>query len=185
MSVHNFDPFPELETKHFRLRRLTEQDKYDIFSFRSDAEVMRFIPRPAAQSPEDVLPVLEMINNGINSGSSINWGICNKEDNKVIGIIGFVKINTVNQRAEVGYVLHRSHHRKGIIHETLNSIIDFGFETMKLNAIEAIVDPENIPSFALLEKNNFKREGLLRDNNFHDGKYSDTYIYSLLKRERD
>lgn len=185
MSELSFNPFPVLETPRFFLRKISENDASDIFAFRSDEQVMRYIPRPVAKKPEDILIVVEMINTGIANNQSINWGICDKNTNKLIGIIGYVRMNFTNQRAEVGYVLHRDYHRRGIMNEALKAVIDYGFKGMNLNCIEAIIHPRNEGSIALIEKNNFKREGLLRDFNYHNEVFSDAYVYSLLKREYD
>jgi len=179
----NFTPFPELFTNRFHLKRITREHINDIFSFRSDEEVMHYIPRPLAKTPKDVLSVIEKIDVGINNNESINWGICDKTNHKLLGIIGYVRMNKENHRAEVGYVLHKDYHRKGIMNECLRAVIDYGFETMRLNAIEAIIDPKNIPSVQLAQKNNFKRDGLLREFTFHHNTFSDAFVYSILRSE--
>jgi ribosomal-protein-alanine N-acetyltransferase len=52
-------------------------------------------------------------------------------------------------------------------------VVVYGFREMKLNRIEATVDPENVRSVRLLETCGFIREGLLRrryhsKDDFHD-----------------
>ena len=51
-----------------------------------------------------------------------------------------------------------------------------------LHSIEAIIDPENHSSARILEKNGFIKEAHLVENEFFDGKFIDTVIYSILKR---
>ena len=40
-----FTPYPLIETKRLKMRKLTDDDAHDVFLMRSDPEVMRYIPR--------------------------------------------------------------------------------------------------------------------------------------------
>ncbi|MDO8550886.1 MAG: GNAT family protein [Ignavibacteria bacterium] len=51
---------------------------------------------------------------------------------------------------------------------------------MKLHSIEGTVNPNNLPSIKLLEKNNFIREAYFKENFYYNGKFLDTAIYSLI-----
>ena len=53
---------------------------------------------------------------------------------------------------------------------------------MKLHSIEAVTDPENYASWGLLEKNGFIREGHFKEDCFWQGKYLDSFVYSLLTK---
>lgn len=68
------------------------------------------------------------------------------------------------------------------MHEALEAVIDFGFENMGLNRIEAVVYPENDASMNVLQKHNFKKEGLLEEYTFYRDKFQDLYMFSLLKK---
>lgn len=179
----NFTPFPELSTERLVLKQIVKTDAADIFKFRSDEEVMRFIPRPVAKTIEDAEKVIDLVTEAITTLSGINWGIHLKEKTELIGMIGYVKIHKDNARAEVGYVLHRDHHSKGIIHEALQAVLNYGFNNMKLNSIEAVINPENSRSINAIEKMNFMREGHFREFTFHNNKFSDALIYSKLKSD--
>lgn len=180
----NFTPFPELESKRLRLGRITASHLSDVFEIRSNPETMRFIPRPVAKTLSDVQMLLDMIDEGIKLNERINWGLFLKDSNKLIGIAGYVKINVNNARAEVGYVLNPAFHTKGYMKEALDVILSYGFNQLNFNCIEAIIDPENAASINVVEKQNFKREGLLRDFTWHNEKFSDALLYSKLKREQ-
>ena len=60
------------------------------------------------------------------------------------------------------------------------AILKYGFNTLKLHSVEAIVNPDNMQSIRVLEKNNFVKEAHFKENYFHEGKFKDTVIYSLL-----
>lgn len=179
----NFTPFPTMETERLLLRRITNEDVPDIFAFRSDPEVMKYIPRPVAKTQEDVLPVLEMINNGIEKNESINWAMADKETNRLIGMIGYPRMDLAHHRAEVGYVLHPGYHGKGLMQEALKSVIGYGFEGMNLHSISAIIDAENAASEKVLERFGFRKEAHFREDFLHNGKFRDSIYYGLLASE--
>ena len=143
---------------------------------------MKYIPRPLAKTKEDALAHIAMIEENIVNNTGINWAITIKENPKLIGIIGHFKISTENYRAEIGYMLLPEFNGKGYMSEAIKAVLAYGFEQMNLHSIEAIIDPENIASERVLQKNGFVKEAHILENELWDGKFLDTVIYSLLKR---
>jgi len=179
----NFAPFPTLETERLQLRRLINEDVNEIFALRSDQEVMKYIPRPLAKTKEDAMAHISMINEKIDSNEGINWAITFKDNPKLIGIIGHYRIKPEHYRAEIGYMLLSEYQGKGIISEAINEVVNYGFEVMQLHSIEAIIDPENLASARVLQKNGFVKEAHLKENEYYDGKFLDTVIYSILNEK--
>jgi ribosomal-protein-alanine N-acetyltransferase len=70
--------------------------------------------------------------------------------------------------------------RKGLMTEVLEVIIDYRFNRMNLNRIESLMGTENIPSLRLIDKDNFIKEGLLRQHYYSSGKYEDSILFSKL-----
>lgn len=182
MIAINFQPFPNLETDRLFLRRVSSTDVEGMFALRSNPETMQYVPRPLATSKEDILVHIAMIDEKIESNIGINWAITMKGNPKLIGIIGHYKISIENQRAEIGYMLLPEFHGKGIITEAIKVVVKYGFEEMQLHSIEAIIDPRNYGSEKALQKSGFVKEAHLLENEFYDGEFLDTVIYSLLKR---
>lgn len=182
MLTINFTPFPNLETERLLLRRVNENDVNEIFALRSNPETMKYIPRPLVKSIDDALEHIAMIDAKIESNEGINWAITYKDNPKLIGIIGHYKIKPEHFRAEVGYMLLPEYKGKGIISEAIKEVVNYGFNEMKLHSIEAIIDPENFGSARVLEKNNFVKEAHLKENEFYEGRFLDTVIYSILNK---
>jgi ribosomal-protein-alanine N-acetyltransferase len=116
----------------------------------------------------------------LQKNEGITWGIALKNHNVLIGTIGYWKIVKEHYRAEIGYLLHPEYQGKGLMQEAMSAVIDYGFNTMQLHSLEANVNPGNADSIKLLEKNNFLREAWFRENYFYNGKFIDSFIYSLL-----
>lgn len=180
MLNFNFTPFPVIETERLILRRITNDDVNEVFELRSNPETMKYIPRPLVKTTEDALEHVAMIEEKITSNIGINWGITLKGDSKVLGIIGYYRMQPENYRAEIGYMLLPEYHGKGIIPEAVNRLIAYGFDDLKLHSIEAVIDPENLASEKVLQKCGFVKEAHLKEAEFYEGKFLDKVIYSLL-----
>lgn len=180
MLNFNFTPFPVIETERLILRRITNDDVNEIFELRSNPETMKYIPRPLVKTTEDALEHIAMIEEKIVSNVGINWGITLKGSSKVLGIIGYYRMQPENYRAEIGYMLLPDFHGKGIISEAVKRLIAYGFDDLKLHSIEAVIDPENAASEKVLQKCGFVKEAHLKEAEFYEGKFLDKVIYSLL-----
>ena len=86
-------------------------------------------------------------------------------------------------RGEIGYALKPEYWGKGFMTEALKTIIDFGFHKMNLHSIEANVNPKNQKSKKLLKRLGFRKEAYFRENYLFEGKFLDSEIYSLLKKD--
>lgn len=177
-----FTPFPILETNRLSLRRIVKEDVLEIFALRSNKKTMKYVPRPLAINHKDALAHIAIIEERIINNEGINWAITLKDNPKLIGIIGHYKIKPENFRAEVGYMLLPEYHGKGIITEAVKEVVKYGFNVMKLHSIEAIIDPGNLASEKVLQKNGFIKEAHLKENEFYNGRFLDTVIYSLLNK---
>lgn len=182
MLTINFTPFPNLETERLLLRRVNENDANEIFALRSNPETMKYIPRPLVKSIDDALEHIAMIDAKIENNEGINWAITYKDNPKLIGIIGHYRIKPEHFRAEVGYMLLPEYNGKGIISEAIKEVVNYGFNAMKLHSIEAIIDPENFGSERVLQKCGFVKEAHLKENEFYEGRFLDTVIYSKLNK---
>lgn len=183
MDSINFAPFPHLSTERLTLRQVVTTDVSDIFSLRSDGRVMEFLDRPLLKTIDDSRQLIKTITDGINNNEAITWAINLKNDPKLIGTIGFWRIIKEHFRAEIGYLLHPDYQGKGIMQEAVEEVLDFGFRTLKLHSIEANVNPNNLASIKLLERNQFVKEAYFKENYYYDGKFLDTVIYSLINME--
>ena len=182
MLTINFHPFQNLESERLLLRRLNDDDVNEVLELRGNPEVMKYVPRPLINTKEEALAHIALIEDKVVNNIGINWAITLKGNSKMIGIMGHYRIQPENYRAEIGYMLLPQYHGKGIITEAVKIVVQYGFEQMQLHSIEAVIDPKNIASEKVLQKNGFVKEAHLLENEFYDGKFLDTVIYSLLKR---
>ncbi len=178
----NFNSFPVLHTNRLLLRIITKNDADDLFVLRSNKKIMQFIDRPMATSIKDSLEYIEKMETSLKDKNGITWGITLQNNTALIGTIGFWRIVSEHYRAEIGYMLHSNFHGKGIMQEAIETILDYGFRKIKLHSVEANVNPANVASVKLLEKNGFIKEAHFKENYYYNGKFLDSVIYSLLAK---
>ncbi len=162
------------------LRSIRDNDENEIFKLRSDDRVMKLLDRPQAKSTDDARVLINKIKDGITKNEGITWGIALKHDSKLIGTIGYWRIVKEHFRGEIGYLLHVDFQKMGIMQEALLKVLDYGFEIMKLHTVEANVNPNNLSSINLLDRNHFIREAYFKENYYYNGRFLDTAIYSLI-----
>lgn len=178
----NFTSFPQLNTERLMLRQVMPTDAENVMKIRGNDAAMRFIPRPRAKTIEDALGVIEMLTTGINEGKSINWAICNIENQaEIFGIMGYVNFYPEEYKAELGYMLHPDYWGKGYINEAIKVVEQYGFEKIGINAIEAKIDPRNLNSLKILLQNNYHFDKLVEKAMVFEDEVLDSAYYLKTK----
>ena len=111
--------------------------------------------------------------------------LCFKKNNKeLIGGINISNIQrSVVQTCNIGYWLGEPNIKKGYMEESMRSIIPYIFKNLKINRIQAFTLNNNISSRKLLEKLNFKNEGVLREAMKINNVWEDHILYALLNSD--
>ncbi|MFC5269849.1 GNAT family N-acetyltransferase [Adhaeribacter terreus] len=174
------NPFTNLETERLILREVRETDAPEILFFRSDDTIMRFLDREKLKSEDEALEYIANTRKAVLENEGINWGICLKGSEKLIGTIGLWRFIKANHRAEIGYSLHPDYWNKGLMSEAMKVVLDYGFQTLKLHSIEANINPKNDASRKLLEKHGFVQEAYFRGDYYFQGEFLDSVIFSLI-----
>lgn len=181
MNKLPFTTYPYLETERLVLRKIDkEKDLADFFVLRSDAKVMKYIPRPVATDPQEVVDLINAGNEGYERGEMLSLAISLKETDTFIGVVGFYRINWENHRTEIGYILNPLHSGKGYVHEACSALINFAFEEIGFHSLEAVIHPDNIKSIHVVEKLGFVKEAHFKENELFNNEFIDTLVYSLL-----
>lgn len=175
---------PELNTDRLILRKLVKKDAKQIYSIWSDPKVTEYMNISAMHSVEEACEMIELLDHASRNEDGFRWAIVHKETGKVIGSCGFNHWQLEGAfRGEIGYELAASYWRKGYMTEAIQAMLHYGFETMGLNRIEALVDPRNNPSQQLLASLSFQCEGLLRQLQYTSTGYKDMQMHSILFEE--
>jgi len=175
-------PVPDLKTERLLIRCLRIEDAAALLEILSDHETVRYWGRPAMSRLEEAEAYTQENLDWMAQGHCLYWGLEEAGSGKMIGTCALLRMDLSNRRAEVGYLLHRSYWRKGIMTEALKRVIQYAFEELRLHRLEADTDPENLSSIQLLERFGFQHEGLFRDRWYVHGKWSDSLMLGLISR---
>jgi ribosomal-protein-alanine N-acetyltransferase len=85
------------------------------------------------------------------------WAVELKSEGKFIGFAGLKFLDDMNE-VDLGYRLMYDYWGKGIATEAAIACLDYGFNTLKLKRIIAMLLPDNIGSIRVLEKVGFHYE---------------------------
>ncbi|MCC6413854.1 MAG: GNAT family N-acetyltransferase [Saprospiraceae bacterium] len=179
--TYNFEPFPEITTPRLVLRQVVANDAPEVFFQRSDLRMSKYIGREPAKSIDEAVDFISRIQGMEKNGDAITWALTLHGDNTLIGTVCFWNLEPQNRRAEIGYGLHPDHWGKGLMHEAIGAVVQYGFEVMNLHSITANLTPENLASMAVLERSGFKREAYFKDRWWHltENRWEDAVAYTL------
>ena len=107
-----------------------------------------------------------------------------KEINEPIGTISVVDMDDLVEKAEIGYCIGRNWWHKGLMTETVQAVMDYLFDEVGFNRVEARHDPRNPNSGAVMRKCGMVYEGTSRQADRNNQGVCDVCRYGLLAEER-
>ena len=173
---------PTLDGPRIRLRPLCADDADALYALHSDSQVMRYWSRTAWTDRAESISHLERMAKAERDGD-IPWAIARREDDVLIGSLSLFQIVPEQARGMFGYALQSASWGHGFALEAARLGLAHAFSALRLERIEADIDPANQPSRRLAERLGFKQEGLLRRRWKVDSVWSDTVWYGLLREE--
>ena len=171
-----------LTTERLTLRPLNEGDVRSLFAIHSDPQSMRYWSAPIWKDEERGRTMVAR-DRDPTVGGHLRLGIELRSSAQLLGTCAFFEINEQCRRAEMGYMLASQAWGHGYMHEALVAFIDFGFQHVGLNRIEADTDPRNERSVKLLQRLHFVKEGHFRERWIVDAEVSDAAMFGLLRSD--
>lgn len=176
-------PTPTLETERLYLRPFTEADAEDLFALQSNAHVLRYWDSPPWVERSSVAKFLAGCEKMAEAGSGARLAMERKFDQTFVGWCTFNSWNPVFRSASLGYCLTEASWGHGYATEAARVLLQWAFDTLDLNRVQAETDTRNLGSARVLEKLGFVREGTLREDCVVNGVVSDSWVYGLLRRD--
>ncbi|MBK1897476.1 GNAT family N-acetyltransferase [Chryseobacterium paridis] len=166
----------KLETERLILKNIDENNVDDILRIRSNDVINKFVTRNSPKTNHDALDFILTIKKNTKNNQTVYLGISYKDQPKLIGTICLWNFSEDRSVAEVGYELLPDYHRKGIMSESLDAVLNYGFNELNLREIVAITHKDNENSIGLLLKHHFILEEGKEDEGFPEN-----IIFSLKK----
>ncbi len=183
MSIPNiYNKFPILKFNDVVLREFILEDVNHFFAYINHSKVKNFlsdddIPNTLGEAQKE----LGYWKNLFYQKYSVYWAVAEASSNKLIGTCGFNSWNVHHKRVEISYDLDFDYWNRGLMTRILNEICNFAFIKLDVYRIQATVLCENNASIRVLEKLDFKNEGLLKNYAVKDGRIKNSYMYAKTK----
>ena len=95
-------------------------------------------------------------------------------DGAFLGWCGLTRWNPDHRSASLGYCLRKAAWGQGYATEAARALLQWAFDALDLNRVQAGTDTRNTSSARVLEKLGFVREGTLREDCVVNGEVSDS-----------
>ncbi len=172
----------KLENETVLMRPLEARDSSAILDLAAAPEIAAntFVPHP--YPPEAASEFIQKGQEGWRSGEAYVFGIIEKSSQRFSGCMGIHPAPEHN-RAEVGYWIGLPFWGRGLATAALRLLLQFGFETLKLNRVEAGHFDYNPASGRVMQKAGMRREGLRRQYVLHREEYKDLVWYAIVRED--
>ncbi|PWI20758.1 GNAT family N-acetyltransferase [Streptomyces sp. Act143] len=174
---------PVLHTARLRLRPFTGADTDPLFALHSSVYVLRYWDSPPWTERSRAERFIAVCQKMADEGSGARMAIDRASDGAFVGWIGLTGWNPDYRSATLGYVLDDAVWGQGYATEAAQAVLQWAFDTLDLNRVQAETDTRNAASARVLEKVGFLREGTLREDCVVNGEVSDSWVFGLLRRE--
>jgi ribosomal-protein-alanine N-acetyltransferase len=173
----------DLKSSRLILRELTWEDLLFIHHLHSQPEVDEYNTLGIPRDIEDTKKVMEPIigNREARIRKIYGWVIIERKSHRNLGMAGMSVTADRFNMGEIYYKFLPIFWGKGYATETSRTLIEFGFEKLKLHRIEAGVATDNKRSIRVLEKSGMTCEGIRRKILPIRGEWKDNYHYAIVE----
>jgi RimJ/RimL family protein N-acetyltransferase len=163
------------------LRPVEREDVPFILPWMNDPDVTRTLRfyRPMNREAEEAF-----LDHIYKSETDLVLGITVKQDDRLIGLTGLHQMDFKNRHASFGITIgEKGEWGKGYGTEATALMVRHAFGTLNLNRVWLHVYECNGPAIQIYEKIGFRREGVLRQEHYREGRYWDTISMALLRED--
>ncbi len=172
-----------MATERLILRRFRGADAATLSDYRSDPAVARYQSWDAPFSLEKAeIAVRSFAASSPDEPGWFQYAIEHAAERRLIGDVA-VRLHDNLKQAEVGFTLATPYQGKGFATEAVSAVLDRLFRLQGLHRVMGECDARNTASAALMERLGFTREGLLRQQTFIKGEWTDDLLFGLLAPE--
>jgi len=171
----------KIETRKLSIRAAKPSDDVDILRAAKCPQISLMYSNNFT-SIKSVQQYIEVLNDEYKLGNYKTMAIADKLTNILIGLITLEPDKSF-PRAEVSYWIASLHRNNGYATEAVSAIIDYGFNKLSLNRIQAMHFPDNVSSARVLEKAGMSYEGTLRQYVGMGEMHLDCLMYAILKKD--
>lgn len=167
-----------IATERLLIRPFVQDDLNAVLSYATDPQVMHYMEEGAL----DAQGVSDFIDKQC-SDDATAFAIVLKSNQQLIGHMVF-HLWFAPRTYELGWVLHPTYQSQGHASEAARALLRYAFINLQAHRVIATCQPENAPSYRVMEKLGMRREGHFRQCiDRGNGIWWDEYFYAILSEE--
>ena len=141
------------ETPRLFLRHFCENDLEDLAPILANREVMKFSLK-GVKNKEETKEFIQKIISGYKTKNYSLYAVIHREKEQLIGYCGLFFWSSIarQEEVEIGYRLDPKYWGRGLATEAAIAVRDYAFESLALNRLISLIQPENIASIKVAEK---------------------------------
>ena len=174
-----------IETERCKLRRIIPDDYSMMYeNWAKFDEVCKYFPFNPVDDVEVYKEKVKRWSSNYESGSYFHWVIEWKETGELVGTINLGNVEESCMMSDTCYMLSPRFWNQGIMTEVLMAVLDYAFEEIGLNRVQAEVFAGNNASSAVLKKCGMSFEGIARQKYYKNGEFIDTALWAIIASDR-
>jgi len=164
-----------VETERLCIRKITNADIGDLAKVLSDPNVMKY-STVGIHSEKQILEYVENCQKQYDLNGYGHWAIFDSSNAEFIGVCGLNKHEVDSENVvHINYRLTAKHQGKGYAIESTLGVLDFAKNSLHLDFVHALIEPQNVSSVKVVNRTGFK---FIKSSDFRGFKI-DVYQVSL------
>lgn len=183
--VSTYTPNWPMHTERLLMRPFEEGDLTALHEMQSNEEVVKYLYHDV-RSLDEVRAALarKMAGTSITGeGDGLSAAAVLRDTGEFVGDISLWLVSEGHAQAEVGFVVHPAHQRKGYATEAARPMVDFAFTTMGVHRVIGRTEARNAGSARVIEKLGMRREAHFVENEWVKGEWQSEFVYAVLAAE--
>jgi ribosomal-protein-alanine N-acetyltransferase len=173
------DGLPVITDPAFTLRELQVEDAPSLLAHLATEDVARFISPPPA-SIVGFERFIQVTHRDREAGHALCFGIAPAGTSRAVGLFQLRSLEVGFANAEWGFAIGSAYWGTGLFAGGATCVLDFAFETIGVERLEARAVVVNGRGNGALRKMGAVQEGILRRSFFKGGQHFDQVMWSML-----
>ena len=183
--MNTITPAWPLYTERLMLRPFEDGDLQALYEMQSDRESVRYLYYDVRSLDEVRVSLARKMASTavVREGDGVTAAAILLQTGELVGDISMWWVSEGHKQAELGFVVHPAHQRRGYATEAARALLDFAFDTMQAHRVIGRTEARNVASARVFEKLGMRHEAHLVENEWVKGEWQSELVYAVLVHE--
>ena len=169
-----------IKTERLEIRLIEPKDLENVRKLHNDSETLKWLSDTHIVSQYEQILWFQKIQ----SSSHIRRYVVELlESKELVGVFRLDNIDVENKSAYVGLDIAVDYRRRGFALETYSAMNLYLFDKFKFNRLSLTTLANNYAAISLYKKLGYRKEGVMREAFYKNGKFIDGFFYSMLRSD--